>query len=320
MSRWILQTKEMSVSYGSFLAVDSASIEVNPGEIYGLLGPNGAGKTSAIRALTTILPMSHGSATIAGHPLSDQIGVRSSIGVLPESNGYPTAQTAQSYLEFYGQLFGLTQREANRRGSELLEQLGLGSNRNRIATFSRGMRQRLGLARALINDPAVLFLDEPTLGLDPAGQEEIMAYLTHSAIDNGTCVVLCSHLLDEVERVCDRVAIMNKGRIVAEGTVDEVISSSGVAGFGKVRVAPEAVGPAMKALSGVDAAGAVEFDNTRPGDLKFTMTPAEGGRSQILRMLLESGVEPRTFDLQGARLSDAFLALTASDSKSGELT
>jgi len=197
---------------------------------------------------------------IAGHPLTDPVAVRSSIGVLPESNGYPSAQTARSYLRFYGQLFGIDAATADDRSEQLLDQLGLGGNNNRISTYSRGMRQRLGLARALINQPAVLFLDE--------------------------------------------------GRIVAAGTVDEVIATSGIAGHAKIRVSPRAVGAADIALQTAAAANTIRFDNTRPGDLDIELSTDPGSRGDILRRLLDAGIEPRSFDLEGARLSDAFLALT----------
>lgn len=224
----VLETNDLTVKYGRFTAVDGVSIQVLPGEIYGLLGPNGAGKTSFIRALTTIVPVASGTATVAGHRLTDPIAVRSSIGVLPESNGYPNHQGAQPYLKFYGQLFGLTKDEAERRAIDLLTRFGLGENHNRISTFSRGMRQRLGLARALINQPAVLFLDEPTLGLDPAGKDDIMNHLVRTARHSGTSIILCSHLLDEVERICDRVAIMDHGRVVVQGTPSQVIGTASV--------------------------------------------------------------------------------------------
>lgn len=309
----VLVTDELSVTYGDFVAVDEVSLHADAGEILGLLGPNGAGKTSVIRALTTIVPVAGGTAIVNGHDLTDAVAVRASIGVLPESNGYPGAQTGRSYLRFYGQLFGLSIAESDARADRLLRQLGLGENHNRISTYSRGMRQRLGLGRALINNPKVLFLDEPTLGLDPAGKEEILAHLTKSAVEEGTCVILCSHLLDEVERVCDRVAIMHNARIVAEGAVEEVITASGIAGHGKIRVAPEDVGRAEMALRASPSAASLRFDNTRPGDIEVELATGNGARSDILRLLLDAGVEPRSFDLQGARLSNAFLALTGAN-------
>jgi ABC-2 type transport system ATP-binding protein len=307
----VLDVHDLSVTYGSFTAVDRVSFHADRGEIIGLLGPNGAGKTSVIRALTTIVPVAGGTAVIDGHDLGNPVGVRRSIGVLPESNGYPGAQSAPRYLRFYGQLFGLDRAEAEDRAERLLAQVGLAGNHNRIATFSRGMRQRLGLARALINDPVVLFLDEPTLGLDPAGQEEILSHLTRAAAEEGTCVILCSHLLDEVERVCDRVAIMHHGRIVAQGTVEEVIARSGIAGYGRIRLAPGDVDDAGAVLGASTASRRLRFDTARPGDLEIELADTNGDRSAVLRLLLDAGIEPRAFDLQGPRLSDAFLALTA---------
>jgi ABC-2 type transport system ATP-binding protein len=305
-----LACEGLTVRYGAVTAVDDLWLTASSGEILGLLGPNGAGKTSVIRALTTVVPVAAGTARIDGHDLTDLAGIRRSIGVLPESNGYPGTQTARSYLRFHGELFGMSPRRAAARAERQLELVGLADNDNPIRTFSRGMRQRLGLARAQINDPVVLFLDEPTLGLDPAGQEDLLSQLARTAVEDGTCVMVCSHLLDEVERVCDRVAIMHQARIVAQGTVDEVIAASGVAGFCRLRIAYDDVVAADRALRGFPDVRAVRFDNARPGDLEVELTSYDGAGAQLLRLLLDIGIEPQAFDLQGARLSDAFLELT----------
>ena len=314
-SEVVVRARGLTVSYGRFTAVQDVTLEARQGEIFGLLGPNGAGKTSVIRALTTIVAPSGGTATIAGHDLSDATGVRTRIGVLPESNGYPGSQTARTYLRYFGELFGMDRREAERQAERRLAQLGLADRRDRIATFSRGMRQRLGLARTLLHEPPVLFLDEPTLGLDPAGQQELLAHLTHAAVEEGACVVLCSHQLDEVERTCDRVAIMHRGRVVAEGAVDELIVASGVAAACTVRVPWADVGTAHALLTASPLVAVVRSENTRPGELTVELVAGPGKdderRTMLLRLLLDAGIAPYSFDLQGARLSDAFLHLTS---------
>lgn len=277
----------------------------------GSSAPNGAGKTSVIRAITTIVPASAGTIVVNGHDLSDPVAIRASIGVLPESNGYPGVQTARDYLSFYAELFGMGPAAARRQADRRLRELGLSGNHQRIGTFSRGMRQRLGLARALINRPALLLLDEPTLGLDPGGREDLLRQLAGSAVDDGACVVLCSHQLDEVQRICDRVAIMDHGRIVADGTVDEVVAASGVAGRTRLRVALDDMLLADEALRAPPAVSAVHYDNARPGDIEVELASRDGSRTQLLRALLDADIEPRSFDFQGAALSDAFLALTS---------
>ena len=311
----VVHCRDLIVSYGDFRAVDRVSFDVAEGEILGLLGPNGAGKTTVIRALTTILDPDSGEVTIGGEPLANQTGVRRLIGVLPESNGYPNTQTALGWLRFHGQLFGLSGSESESRAEQLLNQLGLSADkRRRIATFSRGMRQRLGLCRALINQPSVLFLDEPTLGLDPSGQDDILTLLARTATEDGTSVVLCSHLLDEVERVCDRIAILDRGQVVAEGTVDAVIESAAIGGRGRVRVAPGDVGAAATVLQSYPGVVAAEFDNGRVGDIELELdSTTSGHRNDLVAALIESGVGLRSFDLHGARLSEAYLALTGAE-------
>ncbi|MDW3219760.1 MAG: ABC transporter ATP-binding protein [Acidimicrobiales bacterium] len=301
---------QISVSYGRTIAAERVTFDVAAGEILGLLGPNGAGKTSVIRALTTILEPTGGSAVIDGCPLTDAPAVRSRIGVLPESSGYPTARSAHEVLLFHGRLFGLDRAEASARADELLQRVGLRDQRDaRVSTFSRGMRQRLGIARALVNRPRALFLDEPTLGLDPAGQQEILTFLREDAIAGGGAVVLCSHLLDEVERVCDRVAIMHDARVVAAGSVADVVASARVLGGARLDVRPTAVATTVAALNevagmhatcGTGSAGRVDVD----------FRPNGPTMSDLARELGERRLDFTALEARGARLSDAFLELT----------
>lgn len=301
----------LTVKYGSFTAVDRVTFDVQPGEVFGLLGPNGAGKTSVVRALTTILDPSAGRAEVAGIPLDRPGAVRGRIGVLPESNGYPGAETALDYLRFYGQLFGMPAAESAERGESLLRQFGLAANTNQlISTFSRGMRQRLGIARALVNDPQVLFLDEPTLGLDPAGREDVLSHLTSAVAANGAGVVLCSHHLDDVERVCDRVAILDRGRVVALGTVSDVIETAGIGSRMRIAVAPDGTGQALGRLLKLPQVARAESNLSRPGEIHVDLVEPEPHANQILSLLVGAGIEVRGVELQGARLSEAFLTLT----------
>jgi ABC-2 type transport system ATP-binding protein len=301
------------VKYGDLVAVDDVNLDVAAGEVFGLLGPNGAGKTSVIRALTTIIEPAAGTATVAGANLSEQRMIRQRIGVLPESSGYPSAQTGLSYLRFYGELFGLSPAEAAERAGQLLDQLGLDHTQQRISHYSRGMRQRLGLCRAMINRPGVLFLDEPTLGLDPAGKQEVVRHLADVAVRDGTTVVLCTHLLDEVERACDRVAIMTAGKLLTTGTVDEVIDSSDVPRSSRLRVHPDDIAAAHDVLSRLDCVDDVRFDNARPGDLDLQLVPhpEPPASASVLAAIINAGIEIRAFESDRASLNDAFLALTA---------
>ena len=259
-----------------------------------------------------MLPMAAGEATIAGIDSRFPDLIRSRIGVLPENSGYPADQTAVDYVRYHGQLYGISRGVAHQRGLSLLGEMGLGERaRSRIRTFSRGMRQRLGIARALINQPEVLFLDEPTLGLDPAGQEEILGRIRRIATDGGTTVILTSHLLDEVNRVCDRVVIMNKGRVVSSGTVDEVAMHAGVTRWARVRVPLADLDVAASRLSQVREIVAVQRVESRQGELRVNMTDeGAAGANPVAGALIANGIPLLALELEGATLNDAFLRLT----------
>ena len=218
-----LEVHGLRKAYGALIALDDLSFEAGAGEVVGLLGPNGAGKTTAIRVLTTILAPSGGTFTVAGVPHTRPAEIRRRVGVLPESAGYPGQQTGAEFLRFHARLFGHSRASAGATAGELLDQVGLADRGSmRISAYSRGMRQRLGIARALVNDPEVVFFDEPTLGLDPAGQRQVLALIEAIARERRATVLLSTHFLGEVEDTCSRVLILNRGRVVAAGTVSEV--------------------------------------------------------------------------------------------------
>ncbi len=301
------------------MAVRDLSFEARPGEIIGLLGPNGAGKTTAIRVLSTILPPTRGSFTVGGVPHTMPGAIRQQIGVLPESAGYPLHQTGAEFLRYYGRLFGQSARSAREIAASLLTEVGLAERGSSpIATYSRGMRQRLGVARALVNAPNVIFLDEPTLGLDPAGQRQMLALVRDVAGHRGATVILSTHFLDEVEEVCSRVLILNRGRVVAEGSVADVKRSAAPRTV-RVRVPPESHDKALSALRRAEGVASADSTTEQRGwlaaafdDTWLDKHPGAGMNSAI-RALTDADVPILSFEQEGGRLSDAFLSLTGED-------
>lgn len=205
-------------------ALTDFSLTVESGQIFGLLGPNGAGKTTFVRTVLSLVRPTSGSARLLGVPLPD-VNVRSRTGYLPEQHRYPPHMTGEAALRLFGRLSGATPAILNTRVPSLLAQLGLSEwGRTKIKRYSKGMVQRLGLAQAMLHDPDVLFLDEPTDGLDPVGRKEIRDVLI-GLRNEGKTIFLNSHLLSEVELVCDRVAVLDRGKLLRVATVDELTVS-----------------------------------------------------------------------------------------------
>ena len=304
-----LEAHALTKTYRTRVALHELSFVAGVGEVIGLLGPNGAGKTTAIRVLTTILAPSAGRFAVAGIPDTRPAEIRRRIGVLPESAGYPDRQTGAEFLRYHARLYGHSVPSARATGAARLEEVGLaGRGDSPIATYSRGMRQRLGIARALLNDPAVVFLDEPTLGLDPAGQEQVLRVVRGVSRERAATVVLSTHLLAEVEEVCSRVLILNGGRLVADGTVAEVARQAAAPRRGRFRVPAEARDGAVLALAAIPALGGVRPDDGRAGWLVVDAPDVDiQGATAALGA---AGIPVLAFELEGARLSDAYLAMT----------
>ncbi len=202
-------------------ALQAVSFQVRRGEVFGLLGPNGAGKTTIIKILLGIIRPSAGKARLLGYPAGDRRG-RQRVGYLPENLQLPPHQTAETALEYYGRLSGLSHATIRERRDQLIETVGLtGRSRESVKRFSKGMRQRLGLAQALLHDPELIVLDEPTDGLDPVGRSQVRQIL-QQVRDEGRTVFLNSHLLQEVELICDRVAILDRGQLKFVGRIEEL--------------------------------------------------------------------------------------------------
>src|SRR5512136_299031 len=204
-------------------AVDNVDFEVRPGEVFGLLGPNGSGKSTTVKLILGLLYPTKGHIEVFGHS-PRHVATKSRIGYLPEESYLYRYLNSRETLDFFGNLFRLAGNERTRRAEQLLEMVGLGQTRTRaVGEFSKGMQRRIGLAQALINDPDLVLLDEPTSGLDPIGCREIKDLILALA-RRGKTVILSSHLLADVEDVCDRVAILYGGRIQAMGTLKELLT------------------------------------------------------------------------------------------------
>jgi ABC-2 type transport system ATP-binding protein len=218
----MIQVEDLVKSYDGHTALDGLNFGVEEGDIFGFLGPNGAGKTTTIRILTGIIKADSGSALIDGHDIFTKPGeVKKIINAFPESSGYYEWMTTYEYLEFFSYLYGT--KRSKQEIYKLIESVGLNGRENHlIGSFSRGMKQRLGIARALINRPRLLFLDEPTNGLDPKGRKDIHDLLMDLNQKHGTTIFLSTHLLDDVERLCNRIAIINFGKIVRSGDLKKM--------------------------------------------------------------------------------------------------
>jgi ABC-2 type transport system ATP-binding protein len=214
----VIETKDLVKRYGRIEALKGVTLNVEKGEIYGLLGQNGAGKTTLVKVLLGITSATDGEARLLGER-AGTVWVRKKVGYLPEDHRFPDYHTGYSLLDFYGALLGMRRRDRRRRIPEVLDQVRLKGRMNyKIRTYSKGMKQRVGIAQALFHDPDVIFLDEPTDGVDPLGRREIRTMMQELK-GKGTTIFLNSHLLGEVELICDRVGILQKGEMIREGDI-----------------------------------------------------------------------------------------------------
>jgi sodium transport system ATP-binding protein len=225
----LVEARDLQKRFRNFHAVKGVSFQCYAGEVYGLLGPNGAGKTTTIRMLTTILRPTSGTARIAGHDVvREPEEVRRVIGVLPENAGIYGRLTAREAVRYAGRLYGVHPEVLEGRVEAILEALELTTHMDRLTdTFSKGMKQKVNIARALVHDPPVVFLDEPTSGLDVISARSVREFVARFKQD-GRCVIMSTHVMEEAERLCDRVAIIAGGKIQAEGSLEDLKARSGL--------------------------------------------------------------------------------------------
>jgi len=220
----VIETEGLAKRYSGKAAVDDLNLRILEGEVFGFLGPNGAGKTTTILMLLGLTEPSSGRVHVLGFdPTRHPLEVKRRVGCLPENVGYYRDMTGRENMRYVARLNRIDRKEAETRTSEALERVGLAAEADkRVAAYSRGMRQRLGLAELLIKKPRMMVLDEPTLGLDPEGITGMLDLIRTLSREQGITVLLCSHQLHQVQRICDRVGIMNQGRLVADGTIEEL--------------------------------------------------------------------------------------------------
>ena len=250
----VIEARNLSKVYRDFwgrdkkAALKPLNLAVKRGEIFGLLGPNGSGKTTTLKLLLGLIFPTSGEAFVFGRPATD-VAKNERIGYLPEESYLYKFLDAEETLDFYGRLFGMPPEERARRAAALIEMVGLGRDRKRqLREYSKGMTRRIGIAQALINDPELVLLDEPTSGLDPIGTREVKDLI----IDlkrRGKTVVMCSHLLADVEDVCDRIAVLHQGELKELGRVEDLLRVTGVTQFQARDLAPEAYDAVRKVLA-----------------------------------------------------------------------
>lgn len=314
MSDFAIQTQSLTKNYGSVHALRGVDLEVRRCEIFGFLGPNGAGKTTTLRILTGLARPTSGTASIFGQDIAKAgPAARSLTGFLPDVPGFYGWMTAEEYMRFAGGLFGLEGRVLSERVSALLDLAGLTDVGTRIGGYSRGMKQRLGVAQALVNAPRLLMLDEPTSALDPIGRKEVLDML--ASLRDRTTVFFSTHILADVERVCDTVAILDRGRVVAQAPIDEL-----KARYAAHRITVEIEGQAQEFaealrtqtwVTGID----VQNDST----LSVAVSDVEAAEHAIPRIIAERHLGLRRFEGGEIDLEDVFVELVSGAAKTGEV-
>ena len=301
----MIEVEKLTRKFGDLTAVDGVTFRVDEGEVFGFLGPNGAGKTTTVRMLCCLISKTSGEARIADYQVgneADSPKIRKIIGLVPDNVGLYEGMSAYDNLDFYGKLYDLSESQRRESNEYFLKMLGLWEKRNDAAgTFSKGMKQKLAVARALIHDPQVLFLDEPTANLDPESAKTVRDFLLELKKQKKT-IFLNTHNLDEAQRICDRIAILNT-RVMALGTADELERTvKGRQTVIKMARAGDAVVKALERLS----LSNLTYDGARA---TFDVADPEKENPPVVRTIVEAGGEIQTVTVQGSTLEDAYLQL-----------
>jgi ABC-2 type transport system ATP-binding protein len=281
----VIEAKDLVKTYGKFTAVDKLNLCINEGEVFGFLGPNGAGKTTAILMMLGLTEPTSGTARICGFdPAREPLKVKTLTGYLPEKVGFYEDLTAWENLDYTAALNGIPREAASKKIKELVDMVGLSEAvEQKVGTFSHGMKQRLGIADVMVKDPKVAFFDEPTSGIDPEGIEQVLNVITNMAKQKVT-IVLSSHQLHQVQKICTRVGILSKGHLVAEGSVDQ-LGREKIAG-GKFRIELQVSETTRKLISSIKKIKGVA--NVEISGNQLLISCDEDLRPQIARAVVDS--------------------------------
>ena len=300
----VIETNKLTRKFNGITAVDSLDLEIDEGEIFGLLGPNGAGKTTTISMLCTMLKPTSGSATVNGFDINKQQDeVRNSIGIVFQDPSLDDELTAYENLDFHGMIYGIPKDTREQRIEEVLELVNLSEKANlQVKKFSGGMKRRLEIARGLIHHPKVLFLDEPTLGLDPQTRNNIWEHVKKLNESEKITIVLTTHYMEEADSLCDRVAVIDHGKIIALGTPEKLKQSLG----GSI-ISIEANSTLLPQIKKIRKIKEVYWAN---GRISITAEDAEHLIPIIFELAQKNGVEIHSISLHHPTLEDVFLKLT----------
>ena len=306
-----IELRGLTKRFGSTLAIDDVDLIVQPGLVFGFLGRNGAGKTTTLRILSGLARPTAGTAHVLGHDvMSAPNAVRARIGFLPDVPGLYPWMTAREYLHLAGQLFGLDAATVAARTDALLEMAGLASVTTHVGGFSRGMKQRLGIAQALINAPSLLMLDEPTSALDPIGRREVLEMV--GSLRGRTTVFFSTHILADVERVCDAVAILERGRLVASAGVTEL---TGRFTSNRLTLELEDRAGALALSSVLTGRPWIQSIDTAERTLRIAVSDLPTAQRDVPAAIAATGLALRRFEIEEASLEDAFVELVGGGSR-----
>jgi len=302
--------ENLTKKYGAQRAVDNISFRVNTGEVLGFLGPNGAGKTTTMKAITTFLTPNEGRITVGNYSTQDHpTEIKKLLGYLPENNPLYKEMPVLDYLKFVAEMHDIPKGQIPERIFSMISLCGLeGEKHKKIGELSKGYQQRVGLAQALIHDPEVLILDEPTSGLDPNQIVEIRELI--KKIGREKTVILSSHILAEVEATCDRILIISKGRIVADGTPADLRRQSQGREILRVRIEEGDVNDVFRALQGIDSIGMVDLMPGETNSFEIQSKPELSSRRAIFGLCVEKGWVLTEMSLIETKLEDIFRELT----------